>query len=472
VLPLIPIVLVMTVLAADADLLVAFGSGDVPSDGIVAVLATLPTGLAVGIAAVFMMAAERSLGEGKASALRLGNQVRVAAQWVVLLNYVFCVLTLGWLGVIRSTFGSMPLLGELIVMVPPIVAFIFLWWSWYPIERRLHEAALLHRLDQGLPIHLPPDRWPYVCTQLRMHILLMLVPMLLILAASDSIEMLMRAEGEETAFFGVMTFLCTGGAALAVVVMAPWIARLLLGLRPMPQGEVRHDLEAVCQRHSVRVRDIMLWQTQGTMVNAVVMGLLPRLRYVALTDALLEQLPRRHVLAVMAHEVGHVRCRHMPTLLLCVLALVIMAEFLVYLLSILAPGWFELAGPVGEMVHLAVALGFVLFGFGWTSRRIERHADTFAVRDLCSLNPEGTRVTDDAIEAMAGSLEGIAALHGIDPRRWSWRHGAIAWRCGYLRSLSGRPVTGLPIDRTVRWLQCGAGAVLLLGGVVALGAVA
>ncbi len=225
-------------------------------------------------------------------------------------------------------------------------------------------------------------------------------------------------------------------------------------------------------RYRQKLRNIMLWQTQGTMVNAVVMGLLPRLRYVALTDALLEQLPRRHVLAVMAHEVGHVRCRHMPTLLLCVLALVIVAEFLVYVLGLLAPGWFEWTGPVGEMVRLAVALVLVLFGFGWTSRRIERHADTFAVRDLCSQSSDGTRVTEEAIEAMAGSLEGIAALHGVDPRRWSWRHGAIAWRCGYLRSLSGRPVTGLPIDRTVRWLQCGAGVVLLLGGVVALGVVA
>ena len=462
----------MTVLAADAELLVAFGFGDTPSDGMVAVLATVPTGVAVGIAAVLMMATERSLDKGRTGALRLGNQVRVAAQWAVLLNYVFCVLGLGWLGVVRSTFGSTPLLGELAVMLPPIVAFVILWWSWYPIERRVHEAALLHRLDQGLPIHLAPGRWPYVCTQLRVHILLMLVPMLLILAASDSMELLIRDEGGETAFAGVMTLLCTGVAALAVVLTAPWIARLLLGLRPMPHGDVRDDLEAVCKRHAVGVRNIMLWQTQGTMVNAVVMGLLPRLRYVALTDALLEQLPRRHVLAVMAHEVGHVRCRHMPTLLLCVLALVIVAEFLVYVLGLLAPGWFEWTGPVGEMVRLAVALVLVLFGFGWTSRRIERHADTFAVRDLCSQSSDGTRVTEEAIEAMAGSLEGIAALHGVDPRRWSWRHGAIAWRCGYLRSLSGRPVTGLPIDRTVRWLQCGAGVVLLLGGVVALGVVA
>ncbi|MCH2149774.1 MAG: hypothetical protein MK095_10105, partial [Phycisphaerales bacterium] len=78
-------------------------------------------------------------------------------------------------------------------------------------------------------------------------------------------------------------------------------------------------------------------------------------------------------------------------------------------------------------------------------------------------------VTDEAIETMTDSLEGIAALHGVDPRRWSWRHGAIAWRCGYLRSLSGCSLAGLPIDRTIRWLQVGSGVVLLLGGILALG---
>ncbi|MCH2148290.1 MAG: hypothetical protein MK095_02525, partial [Phycisphaerales bacterium] len=176
-LPLIPILLVMTVLAANADVLITFGSGGTLSQGVVATLAVLPTGIVVGLAAYCMMLVDRALGRGRTAALRLGHQMRTAAQWVIVLNYVFSVLVLDWLGAVQSFVGHVPLLSELVVMVPPILGFVILWWSWYPIERRLHETALLHRLDRGLPIHLPPDRWPYVCTQLRVHILLMLVPM-------------------------------------------------------------------------------------------------------------------------------------------------------------------------------------------------------------------------------------------------------------------------------------------------------
>ncbi|MDG2291431.1 MAG: M48 family metallopeptidase [Phycisphaerales bacterium] len=467
-LPLIPILLVMTVLAANADVLITFGSGDTLSKGVVAVLAVVPTGLVVGLVAYCMALVDRSLGQGRTAMLRVGHRMRTAAQWVILLNYVFSVLVLDWLGVVQSAIGHVPLLSELVVMVPPILAFVILWWSWYPIERRLHETALLHRLDQGLPIHLPPDRWPYVCTQLRVHILLMLVPMLLILAASDAIETMFSHMDGEPSFRSTLAAICTAGAAGMVFLIAPWMARLLLGLCPMPRGEVRQDLEAVCHRHGVRVRDIMLWQTSGTMVNAAVMGMLPRLRYVLLTDALLEQLPRQHVLAVMAHEVGHVRCRHMPTLLLSLIATVIIAEAALYGMGALAPDWFASQDAASELARLAIALVIILLGFGWASRRIERQADAFAVRDLSGQDPACTVVTDEAIGAMTGSLEGIAALHGVDPRRWSWRHGAIAWRCGYLRSLSGCPLAGLPIDRTIRWLQCGAGGVLLLGGIIAL----
>ena len=84
-------------------------------------------------------------------------------------------------------------------------------------------------------------------------------------------------------------------------------------------------------------------------------------------------------------------------------------------------------------------------------------------------NIEGNRITPEAVDAMAGSLEMIASLHGIQPRRRSWRHGAIAWRCGYLRTLVGRPCDGIGIDRTVRQLRLASIGVLLVGLLVQVG---
>src|SRR5690606_31987071 len=65
----------------------------------------------------------------------------------------------------------------------------------------------------------------------------------------------------------------------------------------------------------VRFREVLLWRTFGGMVNAAVMGMLAPLRYILLSDALLEHLPAEQVEAVMAHEVAHIRKRHLVWLL-------------------------------------------------------------------------------------------------------------------------------------------------------------
>ena len=46
------------------------------------------------------------------------------------------------------------------------------------------------------------------------------------------------------------------------------------------------------------------------MINGAVMGAITPVRYILLTDALLETLPRERVEAVMAHELAHVRRHH------------------------------------------------------------------------------------------------------------------------------------------------------------------
>ncbi len=47
------------------------------------------------------------------------------------------------------------------------------------------------------------------------------------------------------------------------------------------------------------------------MVNAMVVGLFPILRYVVVTDRLSAELTPEEIEAVFGHEVGHVKHRHM-----------------------------------------------------------------------------------------------------------------------------------------------------------------
>ena len=65
--------------------------------------------------------------------------------------------------------------------------------------------------------------------------------------------------------------------------------------------------------------------------------------------------------------------------------------------------------------------------------------------------------------AMAGALDSIASLQAIDPRRRSWRHGSIAWRCEYLRALVERPEDIRSIHRTMLLIR------VVCAGIVAIG---
>jgi hypothetical protein len=57
---------------------------------------------------------------------------------------------------------------------------------------------------------------------------------------------------------------------------------------------------------------------------------------------------------------------------------------------------------------------------------------------------------------MAGALQSVADLNGIDPERFTWRHGSVRERQRRLAALVDRPVDALPIDRQVRLIKAAA----------------
>ena len=215
------------------------------------------------------------------------------------------------------------------------------------------------------------------------------------------------------------------------------------------------------------------------MINAAVMGIVAPLRYIMLTDTLLEVLNRSQVLAVMAHEIGHVRRRHIPWFLVCFVAIATVLDLVsLGLIRWVLPepnmvmqggemqliaGWGESGSQVGLLIG---ALVVILLLFGWISRRFERQADTFASQHFAlhvrESNEAMGQISEAAVVPMATALARITEFHALNPRGRSWRHGSIAWRQGYLESLVGQRADSLPIDRMVRRIKLSAIAVLAL----------
>ncbi len=374
-------------------------------------------------------------------------------------------------------------IGVSAVLMLSAIASSLLWavtaWS---VEKRLRESSMLRALDQLAPLQAMPSRGAFVLAQARAGLVPLLAPLLVPLLSSEGARALAMQWDPEL----VQEARLAGGVfgALLLFALVPLIVPPLLGLTRLAAGPTRDDLEALAHEAGVGVREIWVWPTQGLIANAAVMGAFPGLRCVMLSDGLLECMPREQVRAVMAHELGHVVRRHLAWMLAVILAcwtiagvaVTPVAEMLYQeLAATAAPSAQESIAQAASLGREAcvMVLGLLLFGFA--SRRFERQADTFAVQLLSVRELEASaptqrdgsiKSTNGAIEAMVGALGTVALLNHVPAERSSWRHGSIAWRQAYLRTLVGCETGAMTIDTFVAVLRWSALVIVLAGLVV------
>ncbi len=427
---------------------------------------------------------------GSLAAVRSADRMLLAGQTLAVVTHVLGVFIGGWVDVVRWGLGvgDLIIVDEAIAILPAIMVIAVGWWSFYPIERRLRESVWMRVLEEGHPLYPTPTRSQFVLSSVRHQLLLTLVPLLMIGAWSESVDRalgwihrggadaLLPAAGEwlrqspdHPAIAGLIGRIV---GVIVVLCVSSLVMRCVWETIRLSDGPLRDRLLGLCGRAEVRVRDLLVWRTRGTMVNGAAMGLVAPLRYILLTDALLDHLPTRQVESVMAHEIAHVRHRHIPWLLAALIGSIgvfgVLSVLPVWGLSIwLAPAGIDddrtppwwlvnaealMAGPM---------LAGVLLTFGWVSRRFEWQADAFAAR-LLSIDPDTPlppgvqspeRVTQESVDAMVGALASVAELNHIPIQRRSFRHGSIRVRQRRLNTLVGRPLNTLPIDRQVRWIK-------------------
>ncbi|GJQ30863.1 MAG: hypothetical protein HBSAPP03_27470 [Phycisphaerae bacterium] len=381
----------------------------------------------------------------------------LASRVAVTAGVIASILGLGWLDVVRAVTGDLILIDELLAIAPALAFIILTWWSYEPIERRLREALLWRELHDpaGVPVHPIPSRAVAVWHHTRHGLLVVVLPLSAILAWSELIdrvwpEIAARATAAPAWMGDALHYL----GILAVLIVTPLAIRVVWNTVPIGPGSVRTQALAVAAKYRVRVRGPYLWRTHGSTVNAAILGIVYPLRYMLFTDALLERLTERQVEGVIAHEVAHVKLRHMLWLALVVLACALAFG---WVLEAIAP--LVHAGPAWDVWGAVLGLGATLFVFGVVSRRFEWQADAFALRHLSGPSPIAT---PDAADCMAGALGDVAALNGASPTRFGFRHGSIHDRQSRLRRLAGAPLDQFPIDRHVRLIKAITLTVLVL----------
>ena len=344
--------------------------------------------------------------------------------------------------------------GLLVGSLPALVAWMGLWWAQYPADICFREQGLLAQLDAGLPIHRPPPLASYLAVNLRLQLLFTVAPVFTLVLLRDLISAGLAPLGlgeENSAALQLGISILT---AAIVLLFSPELLIRLLTTEPMPQSPLRRRLEGVCRRHGIRYRDVLLWRTDHNMGNAAVMGLIPQVRYILMSDLLLETMTDEQIEAVFAHEVGHIIHRHMLWFAVffgaMMFALVGMSQLLETLLQRFAPQLETMASQsiwASAFGTLAAGLG-CLSVFLFLSRKFERQADVFAARtmqeepvpaELALAEPpqtDGSHVGLRGAAVFSSALHRVAMINCIPLTAWSWCHGSIAKRIDYLQELS------------------------------------
>lgn len=434
------------------------------------------------ICARLVVARVRRFGPGDRRARRIW---RVASQGTVglgLLVFAAQLILIDWTRVVRWGLGlrAVPVVQELAILAPYL----------------LGQLAALVGLAPGEIALRPRDvRWRDESWRRMRRSAALALPVAVVYLLGRYPLHLLDPTGEDP----ISALMTLGICVLIVFFLSPFIIRLAWPTSSMPRDELRERLERLSARLGFRPADILVWDLGPGVINAGVVGALPRFRYVLITRAMIEVLDAREIESVFAHELGHVAHRHLPYFaafsLVSVTALMAVSEAAERLWGLEAGLVRLVTDPVvgdvlNAVVVLAILAAFFFLVFGAISRRFERQADlygTLAIScDRADCPPHADpdeagaagsppdRPCAEGVRIFAGALTDVTVLNGMTPEAGSWRHGTVAARIAFLERMAADPAALRRFRRgtsLVRWgLMLGLAAVSAAGWAYVAGA--
>jgi len=334
--------------------------------------------------------------------------------------------------------GSMPLFKS----VPTFEALLFLclfllylaiiWAFAFGAYKKLYYADDLSRRS-------------YVTSNISFSIPIVM-PWLLLSLAADIINIL--------PFDGAKRFLSTtegeilffASFLIIIAIFGPFLIQKFWRCKPVEDGKDRAIIESACKRAGVKISGILYWPVFGTrMITAGVMGLVSRFRYLLVTKALLSLLSPEEVEAVITHEIGHIKHKHLLFYLVFFLGYMLLSiaafDMIIYLVIYAKPLYRFLTDyGVKQATVISISFGITItalflvyfrFIFGYFMRNFERQADIY----IYSFS--------DSAKALISTLAKIAYASGQPADKPNWHHFSIKDRIEYLKKC----------DADKRWIE-------------------
>jgi STE24 endopeptidase len=247
---------------------------------------------------------------------------------------------------------------------------------------------------------------------------------------------------------GPLAWLYCWGAAVGFILVVQFLAPVVImplfnKFVPLPEGELKEAITgyALAQRFAIQGIYTMDGSKRSTRANAFFTGF-GRFRRIVFFDTLMEKLSTAEIVAVLAHEMGHYKLKHIPV----TMALSVAQMGLLFFILSLFLGNQGLFAAFG-MDHLSIYASLVFFGFLYApistilaigfnafSRRNEYQADRYAA-ETNGAGAGGEALIDGLKRLSVSNLSNLTPhpLHVF----LNYSHPPILARIEALRRLAG-----------------------------------
>ncbi len=320
-----------------------------------------------------------------------------------------------------TLFSKIPTLQALLFLGLFVFYLAIIWASAHGAYQRLYKTGLSRR--------------SYVVSNITFSIPILL-PWLLLSGIADIINalpfelpkrFLSTTEGEVIYF---LTFL------FAAALCGPALIQKFWRCKPLQPSVARSRIETMCKKAGIEYANIVYWPIfGGRMITAGVMGLIKNFRYILVTDALISFLEPEEVDAVIAHEIGHIKRKHLLFYLVffvgyltltyasfdMIIFSIIYANLVYRLIDITGLNSVTVISAIFSLVTIIIFIIYFRYIFGYFMRNFERQADIYVYALLDSAKP------------LISSLKKIAVTSGQPPDKPNWHHFSIKERIEYLK---------------------------------------
>jgi len=185
-------------------------------------------------------------------------------------------------------------------------------------------------------------------------------------------------------------------------------------LKPLPAGELRTEVEEYCQTQGFPLSKLyeMDASKRSTKLNAFFSGM-GRVKIIGLYDTLIEKLTTKETVAVLAHEVGHYKRKHVYTMFAYSnVQTLIIFSLMGWLLS--NPNLSKALGSDTPSFHLSILAFFLLFTpvstlLGLVNNSFSRHNEYQADQFAIDTYPGGREYMHSALKKL--SVESLTNLN-------------------------------------------------------------